>query len=189
MDTKRIFIAIKIINTDQIRKIFRQVQLDLKDEYIKWVDLKGLHITLAFIGATDVRKIGLIKNRLTQCATKFPPFQIQIKSVGAFPSIQRARVLWLGVETENTIFDLRNKILKQLEYIVEISDTRFSPHVTIGRIKHGVKNPDMVKEKLLDHCNWSDDKIQISEFVLMESKTTPTGPVYDVMESFILNGC
>ena len=187
VDTKRIFIAIKINNTDQIRKIFRQVQLDLKDEWIKWVNLNGLHITLAFIGATDIRKIGLIKNRLNQCAEKFSPIELQIKSLGAFPSMQRPRVLWLGVEAEDIIFELRDEILKQLEYIVEISDTRFSPHVTIGRIKHGVKNPDMVNEKLSSHKDWSDEKIQIKEFVLMESKTTSTGTVYEIMESFDIN--
>lgn len=186
METKRIFIAIKINNTDQIREIFRQVQVDLKDEWIKWVNLKGLHITLGFIGATDVRKIGLIVNRLRGSASKFLPFRLQLKSLGAFPSLSKARVLWIGVDSDDLIYDLRKDIVKQLEYIVEISDTRFSPHLTIGRIKHGVKNADLVKEKLELHTNWCDEEILVSDFVLMESKTTKQGPIYEVMETFNL---
>ncbi|WP_321295761.1 RNA 2',3'-cyclic phosphodiesterase [Marinifilum fragile] len=188
METKRIFIAIKINNTDQICAIFRQVQLDLKDEWIKWVNLKGLHITLGFIGATDVRKIGLIVNRLKSSASKFSPFRLQLKSVGAFPSLSKARVLWIGVDSDDLIYELRKDILKQLEYIVEISDTRFSPHLTIGRIKHGVKNPDEVKRVLKSHESWEGEELLISNFVLMESKLTKHGPIYEVMDHFELSG-
>ncbi|WP_282126477.1 RNA 2',3'-cyclic phosphodiesterase [Marinifilum flexuosum] len=188
METTRIFIAIKINNTDQIRTIFRQVQVDLKDEWIKWVDFKGLHITLGFIGATDVRKIELIKNRLRICAAKFPPFRIQLSSLGAFPSINRARVLWLGVNTDDLMYQLREEILKHLQNIVEFPDTRFSPHLTIGRIKYGVKNPDKVKCILESHESWRDDELLISNFVLMESKLTQQGPVYEVMDHFDLSG-
>lgn len=188
METKRIFIAIKINNTDQIRAIFRQVQLDLKDEWIKWVDFKGLHITLGFIGATDVRKIELIRKRLRACAIKFSPFRIQLSSLGAFPSINRARVLWIGVNTDDLMYQLRDEILKHLQNIVEFPDTRFSPHLTIGRIKYGVKNPDKVKSILESHESWRDEKILISDFVLMESKLTQQGPVYEVMDCFELSG-
>ncbi|MDQ2179514.1 RNA 2',3'-cyclic phosphodiesterase [Marinifilum sp. D714] len=186
METKRIFIAIKINNTDQISAIFRQVQLDLKDEWIKWVNLKGLHITLGFIGETDVRKIGLIVNRLKSSASKFSPFHLQLKSVGAFPSLSKARVLWIGVDSDDVIYELRKDILKQLEYIVEIPDARFSPHLTIGRIKHGVKKPELVQEKLELHANWCDEELLVSDFVLMESKLTKQGPIYEVMETFNL---
>ncbi|MCY1635891.1 RNA 2',3'-cyclic phosphodiesterase [Marinifilum sp. D737] len=188
METKRIFIAIKINNTDQIRAIFRQVQVDLKDEWIKWVDFKGLHITFGFIGATDIRKIELIKNRLRTCAAKFLPFRIQLNSLGAFPSINRARVLWIGVNTDDMMYQLRDEILKHLQNIVEFPDTRFSPHLTIGRIKYGVKNPDKVKSILESHESWRDEEILISEFVLMESKLTQQGPVYEVMDRFELRG-
>ena len=186
METKRIFIAIKINNTDQIRVIFRQVQLDLKDEWIKWVNLKGLHITLGFIGTIDVRKIGLIVDRLRSSARKFSPFRLQLKSLGAFPSLSKARVLWIGVNSDNLIYELRKDIVNQLGYIVEISDTNFSPHLTIGRIKHGVKKPELVKEKLELHANWCDDELLVKSFVLMESKLTKHGPIYEVMETFKL---
>lgn len=186
METKRIFIAIKINNTDQIRAIFRQVQLDLKDEWIKWVDQKGLHITLGFIGTTDVRKIGLIVNRLRSCAGKFSPFSLQLKSLGAFPSLNRARVLWIGVNSDNVIYELRSEIVKQLEYIVEISDTKFSPHLTIGRIKHGVKKPGMVKAALETYASWCDNELLIDDFVLMESKLSRQGPIYEVLDRFEL---
>ncbi|WP_171597117.1 RNA 2',3'-cyclic phosphodiesterase [Marinifilum caeruleilacunae] len=186
METKRIFIAIKIHHKNQIRKILPQVQLDLKDEWIKWVDLNGLHITLGFIGATDVRKLELIKMRLRQCGNLIPPFQIRLKALGAFPSINKARVLWFGVDGDNSIYDLRNELVNQLEHIVDFSDTKFSPHVTFGRIKHGVKNPEMVKQKLESYNEWYDETFWVKEFVLMESKLSQDGSVYEVLDRFAL---
>lgn len=184
MNTKRIFIAIKIANTDQILKVFRQVQLELKGEWIKWVDLDGLHITLVFLGATDIRKLELIKQKIKKSVLKFSSLDIQIKSIGTFPSIEKAKVLWLGVKADNSLFELREEIVKQLERLVGIGDKRFLPHVTIGRIKHGVKNPIEVKQVLCSYSYWKDNTIRIKEIVLMESVLSSDGLKYVVLEKF-----
>jgi len=186
METKRIFIAIKITNTNQICKIFRQVQFDLKDEWLKWVDIKGLHITLSFLGTTDIRKIPLIKNRLRELVKNVPQFRIQLKSLGVFPNNVRPRVLWLGVNCDEIIYHLHNEIAKQLNYIVETDDIRFLPHVTLGRIKRGVKNPELVNSIINSHSNWEDESFMVEEIVLMESILIQSGPVYQVLDKFEL---
>ncbi|RUT78459.1 RNA 2',3'-cyclic phosphodiesterase [Ancylomarina longa] len=186
MTSKRLFVAIKIANTNQIRAIFRQVQLELDSEQIKWVDLNGIHITLGFMGSTDTRKIPMIKNRLKVIAANSAPFSIQLKSMGAFPSLQRPRILWLGVNTSNTIFDLQKEILKQMEYIAPIKATHFFPHLTFGRIKHGVQNPKLVEKVLKKYESWQEKEVLIGHFVLMESVLTKSGPIYKVIEQFKL---
>jgi len=186
MTSKRLFVAIKIANTNQIQVIFRQVQLELGLEQIKWVDLNGIHITLVFMGETDIREISMIKNRLKAIAANSLPFSIQLKAIGAFPSPQRPRILWLGVNASNTIFDLQKGILKQMEYVAPIKATRFTPHLTIGRIKHGVQNPVLVEEVIKKYEEWTDQQIKIDHFVLMESLLTDTGPIYKEMEQFKL---
>lgn len=187
METKRIFVAIKIRNTEQIHKIFRKLQVDLRDEYVKWVDVNGIHVTLAFIGNVDTCRIELITNCLENCAAKFSGFDLQIKSLGVFPNINKARVLWFGVDTSEQIFEIRNEIVKQLDNIVEIADKRFHPHLTIGRIKKVIKNPEYFNEIIQNYSNWEDEKLHVSEFSLMESKLSSKGPNYVVLKNFRLS--
>lgn len=185
MTIQRIFIAIKIANTDQISEIFRQVKFDLKDECIKWVG-KGLHITLNFLRDIDIMKITAIKNALISAAEYSSPFIIQLKSLGAFPVAKSPRVLWIGISESFKINELRNQILEQFKGIISEEGSRFLPHITIGRIKYGVKNPIKVIDILDRYENFKFDKFYIQEFVLMESKLTKYGPVYKVIGKFDL---
>lgn len=186
MTTRRIFIAIKIANTEQISKIFREVKCYLKDECIKWVDKNTLHITLSFLGDTDIMKITDIKNGLILAAENISPFTIQLKSLGAFSTIESPRVLWIGIDDALKIYELRNRIIEQLKDIINEKDARFLPHITIGRIKFGVKNPKKVSNILNGYEYSKFDKFYIQEFVLMESKLTKYGPIYKVIEKFDL---
>ena len=117
METKRIFVAIKIKNTHHISNLFRQVQQELRQEQIKWVDPKGLHLTLAFLGHTDVRKMELIQLRLQRIAEKYSAYRIQLKGMGAFPNRHRARVLWIGLKADQGLFRMQSDIVKNLDLI------------------------------------------------------------------------
>ena len=186
MKTKRIFIAIKITNTDEISKVFRQVGLELKEEKIKWVDKNGLHVTLLFLGTKNLVEIETIKNKLNGIANEFTAFRLRLRSLGAFPSINQPRILWAGINSASTLFELQKAILYHLINHMPAEDYKYSPHLTIGRIKGGVKNPDRVKECILKWNEWEDCELLITEFVLMESVLTQKGPVYDVLETFRL---
>jgi 2'-5' RNA ligase len=187
MKTKRIFVAIKIDNTDRINELFRKVEFDLFEESIKWVDKNGLHITLLFLGATDVLEIVKIKSKLNKIGNQFAPFRLNLKSMGAFPSMDHPRILWMGINSDSSLFDLQKIILNDLLKKGTIEHSKYTPHLTIGRIKGGVKNPEKVKECLLKLKDWQDSELLITEFVLMESVLTQQGPNYKVLEIFSLN--
>lgn len=186
MKTKRLFIAIKIANTDQINEFFRKVGIDLDEERIKWVHKNGLHITLLFLGTTDVAEIVTIKNKLNNIGNQFAPFRLNLKSMGAFPSMDYPRILWMGITSDSSLFDLQKVILNDLYENNIAGDSKYTPHLTIGRIKGGVENPEKVKKCLLKWRDWQDSELLITEFVLMESLLTQQGPVYDVLETFSL---
>lgn len=186
METKRIFIAIKIANTEQIQMLFNELQIDLKDEHIKWVNQEGLHLTLSFLGETDVRKITMIKNRMMKISAGFEVFPIQLQGLGAFPNEKYPKIIWAGVKVGDVLFNLQKEILEQLEFIAPVSDKRFSPHVTLGRIKHGIKHPKYVSDILKSKNNWQDETFLVEEFVLMESKLSAHGARYKVADRFEL---
>ncbi len=187
MKTKRLFIAIKITITDHINELFRQVGLDLEEERIKWVDKTGLHITLLFLGTTDVAEIVTIKRKLTNIGKQFVPFRMNLKSLGAFPSMDYPKILWAGINSDSSLLKLQKEILNDLQKKVIADDYKYSPHLTIGRIKGGVANPERVKKVLLKYKDWQDGNFLITDFVLMESVLTQQGPDYIVLENFSLN--
>ncbi|WP_321320639.1 RNA 2',3'-cyclic phosphodiesterase [Labilibaculum sp.] len=186
MKTKRIFIAIKIDNTHQINEVFRQVGFDLNEEAIKWVNKNGLHITLLFLGETDIEEIAVITDKLKTIGGDFDAFRLNLKSIGAFPSIEHPRILWTGINSTSGLYELQMKILIQLKKEKVTDDYKYTPHLTIGRIKGGVKNPEKIKKCLLKLKDWEDSDLLIDKFVLMESLLTKDGPVYHVLETFSL---
>ncbi|MBN2596088.1 MAG: RNA 2',3'-cyclic phosphodiesterase [Marinifilaceae bacterium] len=186
MKTKRIFVAIKIDNTHQINELFRQVGVDLDEERIKWVDKNGLHITLLFLGETDIEEIAVITDKLKTIGGDFDAFRLNLKSIGAFPSIEHPRILWAGINSTSGLYELQMKIFIQLKKEKVTDDYKYTPHLTIGRIKGGVKNPEKIKKCLLKLKDWEDSDLLIDKFVLMESLLTKDGPVYHVLETFSL---
>ncbi len=186
MKTKRIFVAIKIDNTDQINELFSQVGFDLFEERIKWVDKNGLHITLLFLGATKLEEIEMIISKLKSVGSKVEPFRMNLKSLAAFPSTDYPKIIWAGVNSDSSLFKLQKEILKDLHKNTIAEDYRYTPHLTIGRIKGGVKVPERVKKCLLKWSEWEDCELLINEFVLMESVLTQPGVIYKVLERFNL---
>ncbi|WP_461631094.1 RNA 2',3'-cyclic phosphodiesterase [Labilibaculum euxinus] len=186
MKTKRIFVAIKIDNTHQINEVFRQVGVDLDEERIKWVDKNGLHITLLFLGETDIEEIAVITDKLKMIGADFDVFRLNLKSLGAFPSIEHPRILWAGINSTSGLYQLQEKIRIHLEKSKVSEDYKYTPHLTIGRIKGGVKDSEKVKKCLLKWKEWEDNELLIDKFVLMESLLTKDGPVYHVLETFSL---
>ncbi len=186
MKSKRLFVAIKIANTNQIQEIFRQVGLDLSKEKIKWVDPKGIHITLFFIGNKSVDEIPNLINKLKNVAGEFNGFNLILKKMGTFPSLDRPRILWIGINTHQILFDLQKEIHLNLERIDAVETYKYTPHLTIGRIKGGVKKPENIKLALAKWNEWEGDEILVKEFVLMESHLSSLGPEYEIIEIFHL---
>lgn len=96
---------------------------------IDWIHPDSFHITIAFLGERNDTWIEEnIRAHLAPC----PPLQLQYMGVGAFPSTNRARVLWAGVQCPRIVdymTDIRNKLYAESDY--RISTPR--PHVTLAK--------------------------------------------------------
>ena len=73
---KRLFIAIKLKKTREISTLFSRLKSDLTQERIKWVDPRGLHLTLAFLGETPNEALPAIHTELKRLIQKFSPFSL-----------------------------------------------------------------------------------------------------------------
>ena len=106
------------------------------------------------------------------------PFDLSIDRLGAFPSPQRARVLWAGGEAP---FEFATLVSGINEGLVQLGfpEERKKPvaHVTLARIK-GRADPSIERaiRSLVGQLGWS---LRVNTLVLMESRLTSHGALYN----------
>jgi len=143
-----------------------------------WVQSENFHVTVRFLGEIDPM-LTLKLEQLCRTITKqTASFDLSIDRLGAFPSPQRARVLWAGGEAPYefaTFVSAINKGLMQLGFPEE----RKKPvaHVTLARIKgRADQSIERAIRSLNDQLGWS---LRVNRLVLMESRLTSHGAVYN----------
>ena len=138
----------------------------------KWVDPANLHITYQFLGEVAPSNLGDIRTALDSLAG-FGPFEIELRGLGAFPSEQRPRVLWIGAHSSK-LPPFARIIRSRLKGCVFVPDKKFSSHVTISRLK-GPADIGGLIEKYRGHvCSrFTARRLKLKESILM-----PDGPDY-----------
>ncbi len=178
MNKKRLFIGIKIEISNELKNFIISMKKEFSNEKFKWVDFKNFHITLKFLGDTPENLIPQIDSVLKNIAKNFNKFDLQLKGIGIFKDITNPKVLWIGLEDNKILTNLFNNIDKNLEFLgFKRENRKFSPHLTISRIKY-LKNKKALLQKILNNCNKNWNKISIKEFILFESILKKEGPIY-----------
>ncbi|VVB53471.1 RNA 2',3'-cyclic phosphodiesterase [uncultured archaeon] len=177
----RLFIATPI--PDEIRQHLAEDAKTLREYGImKTVEPQNIHITLKFLGETDPQTAKTIEEALTKIPT--PPFNISIKGTGAFPTTQKARVIWAGTSTgEAEITRLHEEIENTLTPHNIPKDERFHAHTTLARVTT-LKNPKGLGEWITRTATNNYGNYTNTQFHLIESKLTPQGPEYKIIRKY-----
>lgn len=146
----------------------------------KPVEDENLHLTLAFIGEVGevvVERLGDALKRVEHEA-----FKIHLRGLGAFPTINKPRVVWVGIsEGKEELVSLHNEIAKALLSAgIGFRGSSFEPHLTITRIK-GMRNLSNLVKVLLNYEDYDVGWCVISDFRLKQSILTPRGPIYKTL--------
>lgn len=134
---------------------------------VSWVPPVNYHVTLAFLGNTPVETIAVIRDRLAPVLAPFERFQFEVKGFGGFPKLERARVLWAGVDDRaGHLSDLARVCSTELAQLGFPAERRaYHPHVTVGR----VKRPDDLRTIVQQHSERVFSKTRVDFVVLFES--------------------
>ena len=152
----------------------------------KLVKKENLHITLKFLGEVEEEKITLINRKLQNCTKEFENFNVKIKGIGVFPSEKRVKVLWVGVEDEENLKKLNEKIEDELKNFGFEKEKEFVAHITIARFK-SIPNLNLIKDLMEKYKDVLFGQFIVKNFQLYESKLTPFGPIYKIIESYEFN--
>ncbi len=150
----------------------------------RWVPEDQYHLTLRFIGEVDGDVFRDIADQLATVST--PPFSLVLKGTGCFPPRKKPRVLWIGVEADDTLFQLRKGIDSALLRAgIKPERRRFSPHITIARFRDQVPI-GRLSTYLAGNNLFTTPDVQITSFQLYSSFLTPKGAIHQVERSYNL---
>ncbi len=175
---KRLFIAIKAEPEGDLLKMFSSLKSLLGTENIKWVDPVNIHLTLAFLGDTEEKRIGFLQRMLEEKCSGFGVFDFTLKGAGVFKSYRDPRVIWVGIRSPERLTMLYNTIAEGLKLIgFELEERQFKPHLTLGRVK-SCRDTENLKSVLEKYRDQEFQIIHVNEVILFESILLQTGPIY-----------
>jgi 2'-5' RNA ligase len=103
---------------------------------------------------------------------------MQVARVGAFPTLRRPRIVWVGLDAPPALELLQDRLERRSEAIgFPPEGTPFRPHVTLGRVREGHRLPLGALESL-EGC-YEPVAFVASELVLYESVLGLGGPSYE----------
>lgn len=175
----RLFIALPIPT------FAKQQLLDLKRPIkgFRWQQENQIHLTLKFLGETDLEIIQELKTNLQSIVV--PAFSITINGLGYFPRGKRPKVLWAGVNENELLAELYMEVQKACSELgFETESRSFKPHVTIARMKKVLRKDviSFVKEQQ----RFRIPDIAVNEFVLYESQLNAGGARHSRLKTFPL---
>ena len=183
----RLFIAINIPKKER-EKIHRSSRILREQGYpVRWASSDVFHLTMKFLGDIRPESLSGIEEVLKGVAGTTDAFALGIGGFGAFPTIRRPRVLWLGVEPTPALRCLKQDLEWALSDRGFERETRaFHPHFTLGRATAddgagAFRGLDTLASELT-----YVGEVKIRKFDLMESHLSSSGPRYEVISSFLL---
>ena len=167
----RLFLAIDIPAADKEK--LQRLQQGLTTA--RWTPPDQMHITLHFLGEAALEPVIAALEGIQP-----PALTLQTKGLGTFPQRKQARVLWAGVEHDQTLLDLHEQLGVALQTTGYIPETRpFHPHVTLARFRLP-PDPTAVAEYMQAHTPLAYETFTAKSVILYESQLGPQGAVYTV---------
>jgi 2'-5' RNA ligase len=148
---------------------------------VKWVGVSNLHVTLRFFGDLDAPRLARARELVAECHGAFDPFPSGWAELGAFPSLSRVQVVWLGLKDDGG--GLRAFAREIEQRLVRAgfgrADKPFRAHVTLGRVR---RERRISWGRVSDGLTTPVADFSIQRLVLMQSRLTPAGPIYTPLE-------
>ncbi len=176
----RTFVAVEL--APRLKKQVERLitRLSSQGAGVKWVETENLHITLKFLGEIDNPEVPQVCRAVAQAVAPYDPFELELEGVGAFPRLQRPRVLWVGVgrgreQLQQLQRDIEDRLYK-LGYPREARP--YEPHLTIGRVKRAGPEMDRLAQELERHKQFAPGAMWVEEAVVFASQLGRGGPTY-----------
>lgn len=171
----RLFIAIAL--PDEVVSELARLQKELGMPGLR--PAQEFHLTLKFLG--EVPETRLEKIRMALRGIRFSPFEGYLSEIGVFPNPNSVRVIWVGVRSDMA-GNLQKEIDLSLEQLGFPREKDYKPHLTLHRVSF-IKDKQALGSRLAA-AKVNPLRFIVEDFRLIESKLTPSGPIYKTIEIF-----
>lgn len=184
----RLFVAVRLPAVVRAAIVRARAPLEERVTDVRWTDVEALHLTLSFIGEVAEGRLAELGEAVRATAAGHAPFTLRLGSLGAFPSLRRARTWWIGVSDGGNLARIQGELEQRLGVLgVPREDRPFSPHVTIGRQRGRNGAPRAPGTDGLPSITLGVS-VPVASIDLMRSYTGGTGSSYECVAAAPLNG-
>ncbi len=181
MERIRTFIAVDIEGelSEKLSRLAESLAATGAD--VKIVEKENFHITIRFLGNIPIDYVDKIEEIMKKAVEGVRPHKIRLKGIGAFPNESRPRVVWVGVEGDEELRKMFEKIEKELRKMGFKPETKgFTAHVTLARVRSG-RGRDALVKWIQDMKDIDLGEFEVKNIRLKKSTLTPKGPIYETL--------
>jgi RNA 2',3'-cyclic 3'-phosphodiesterase len=150
---------------------------------VSWTREDALHLTLKFLGDQPDDVADRLAERIAPSLQAIPSLTIRLGGLGAFPSLARPRVLWIGVEANPDLSRLYQEIETACAALGVPREQRpFHPHVTVGRVRPTARVDGRLLSALAAEVRY-DAVERVATVDVMESMLGPGGARYRLVSA------
>lgn len=159
---------------------------------VAWVPASNLHLTLKFLGDQSDAGLALAVEALATAGATTAPFSLTLFGLGAFPGMERPRILWVGVaDGALEVRALQSRLEDALAGRGFSREARpWHPHLTIGRIfdppRWRRETSPALAEAIARAATTGYGVLPIRRIALMASNLSPSGTRYRELHSVAL---
>jgi 2'-5' RNA ligase len=169
-----------------VEKAIQPMRLMLPDA--KWTAREQWHLTLKFLGHVDEDRLEEITKVAAKVAATAEPIDTRLTELGAFPNLNRARVVWVGIDNpDNRLTLLDDELERRYAKRGFKKESRlYHPHLTVARLR----SPQPISEALeAAESKWlGGSSFSVPEIVLYRSHLSPKGARYEPLSRHPLAG-
>jgi len=180
----RLFVALNL--PDKVRRALWAAAAPVRELglAVRWVRPEGIHVTLKFLGDVVEGREPELRAALGRAVAGAPALPLVVGGFGAFPGLDRPRVIWAGLGPEPALQGLQRRVDEQFMPLgFPREDRPFRPHLTLGRAARDARPErcDGLEEALrgLRH----EEATVVDAVDLMQSVLQPGGAVYQIRYS------
>ena len=178
----RLFVAVDM--PDDVRDALAATVAPLRERVpgAKWTPPDNWHMTLKFLGSVPPQLFDSVLRSVDEAVTEHVAFKARLSGLGAFPSAERARVVWAGIEDRHgELAALARSVDRELAAEFPSEERPFAAHLTLARLKQQAALPP----ELLD-LEVTSRPFRVGTVRLYRSHLQRPAARYEVLRSFSL---